>query len=224
MNINQKYIELVHNTLLFKGLSVEETAAYLEYLRPIIKAYPKKQTVISYGDKITSFCLLLEGKVSVEREDYWGNKNIVTSIEPGDIFAEVFASVSGATTQANVITLTEASIMFIPVAKILATGKEVPLTQDRIIRNFLSLIATKNLLLSTKISVLSQRSTRDKVLDYFWTLAQKKQSMEITLPFNRQQLADFLAVDRSALSKELSKMQEEGLLTYKKNEIRLIHE
>ena len=220
------YIKTIHPSLLFKDIDEISLLDFLNYLNPTIKKYSKEQAVLHHGETISSFCLLLSGKVRVQKEDFWGNRNILTNINPGDVFAEVFASVPYAKVLVDVVAEEPSTILFLNAAKILKGSecKKISSIQNQVTYNLLTTIAQKNLFINSKLSHLSQRTTREKLLDYFWTESQKQNSLKISLPFNRQKLADYLAVDRSALSKELGKMQKDKLLQYHKNIIVLERE
>ncbi len=214
-------VELIKKNILFQGFTIKEVEECLSCLQPRVQSFPKGQTVLHQGETTGEFGLLLAGKLSLEKEDYWGNLNIVTVIEPGDVFAEVFAVVPHAVINVNVLAAASSRVLFLAVERLLGEKKAPNVFEARLASNLLALLGRKNLFLSTKIAHLSQRSIREKVLDYFWSLAQKNETNQLILPYNRQQLADYLAVDRSALSKELSRMQEEELLEYHKNKFTL---
>ena len=151
------------------------------------------------------------------QEDFWGNRNILAAVGAGHCFAETFACSPGAVLNVSVIAETNVQVLFLNVKRILTTCPSTSSHHSRMIRNLLSELAEKNLRLNEKITHLGQRSRRAKILSYLSAEAQRHGSAEFDIAFSRQQLADYLSVDRSGLSMELSRMQEEGLLEYRKN-------
>ena len=209
--------ELLPTTTLFSGLSLQECEQVLQCLGVYKKKYAKNTFIYHAGDKQAQLGLVLEGSVQVLRDDYWGNENIVTVLEAGDTFAESYACVPQLSLGVSVQARTPAAILFVNLQKLLTPcGKACPFHQ-RLVQNLVGLVAAKNVVLQEKLSYLTQRTTRQKLLAYLSAVSRKQQAAQFTIPLNRQQLADFLSVDRSALSSELSKLRREGVLEFTKN-------
>jgi len=169
------------------------------------------------GDTVSDLGILLQGKVNVLLEDFDGNRNIVTVIEPGMVFAESYACVPQKRLEVSVQAAENAEVMWIETSRILGNcGKQCDFHRQ-LIQNLTALLAHKNLLMNQKLTILTRRSTREKLLTYLYGETQKQQSHDIRISLNRQQLADFLSIDRSAMSAELSKLQKEGILDFHKN-------
>ena len=166
--------------------------------------------------------IVLSGKVHIVREDYYGNRNIVAIVSPGEMFGEVFACAGTDLMPVSVFAEEISEIMFIDLRSITATCGQGCESHDVISRNLLRIVSEKNLILNRKIDFLSKRSTREKLLSYLSAQAKRTRSAEFSIPFNRQELADFLCVDRSAMSAELSKMSRDGLIRYEKSRFRLL--
>ena len=216
----EKYHELLFQTSLFHGLTAEELNAVFAWQHPVFRNYAKQDYLFHVGDRAHSIGIVLKGSVTVLQEDFWGNRNIVTRISPGNLFAEVYAVTREQRMGVSVMTDEGAEILYLDAHRLLCTSNEV--LEMRLIRNLLATIADKNLTLNTKLSHLSQRSTREKLLSYLSEVSAAQGSAEIEIPYDRQQLADYLSVNRSALSKELSRLREEGLLRYQKNRFTLL--
>ena len=181
------------------------------------ETFQKDEYILRAGDRVEAFGLVITGKVLIIQEDFWGNRNILAAVGAGHCFAETFACSPGAVLNVSVIAETNVQVLFLNVKRILTTCPSTCSHHSRMIRNLLSELAEKNLRLNEKITHLGQRSRRAKILSYLSAEAQRHGSAEFDIAFSRQQLADYLSVDRSGLSMELSRMQEEGLLEYRKN-------
>ena len=181
------------------------------------ETFQKDEYILLAGDRVEAFGLVITGKVLIIQEDFWGNRNILAAVGAGHCFAETFACSPGAVLNVSVMAQTNVQVLFLNVKRILTTCPSTCSHHSRMIRNLLSELAEKNLRLNEKITHLGQRSRRAKILSYLSAEAQRHGSAEFDIAFSRQQLADYLSVDRSGLSMELSRMQEEGLLEYRKN-------
>lgn len=168
--------------------------------------------------------MVLDGAVHIIQEDYWGNRNILSQIPAGFFFGEAFACLPESLATVDVVAASDAVIMQVYVGNILHAGQVLTPDQARFTGNLLGLMAEKNRLLTEKMRYLTQRSTRQKIMLYLSDMARQKGKATFVLPFNRQQMADFLSVDRSALSAELSKMKKEGLIDYHKDKFTLLQE
>jgi len=205
------------NTILFRGIKKEELSAVLACLSPLTKTFQKGETIFHIGDIIHDIGIILSGGVYLENIDVWGNITILDHIGPGQVFAEAYACSLSEPSMVNVIAAANSEILFFNTARILKTCSNTCIHHSRIIQNLLMISARKNLSLSRRIFHTTPKSIRAKVLSYLSSQAMELGKYEFKIPFNRQQLADYLGVDRSALSNELSKMQREGIITYEKN-------
>jgi len=215
------YSNFLKRTVLFSGINEEETKSMLKCLGAKSENYGKGEYILRVGDSPESVGLLLSGSILVVQEDYWGNRNIRARIMPGEVFAEAFACVPGAIMDVSILTDEPSEILWLNVQRVLHTCPSACSHHSRMIRNLLSDLAENNLRTNEKLTHISRRSTREKLLSYLSAEAQRQGKSEFSIPFNRQQLADYLSVERSAMSAELSRMQKEGLLSADKNSFSL---
>lgn len=208
-------------TSLFRGTSEDELPTLLECLRPSEREYEKNEIILRQGEDVTAVGMVLSGRVHVIEEDFWGNRNILADAWPGDLFAESYAFLPGELLRVSVVAQETSRVMLVDSRRMLEICSSACRFHTRLVQNVLAESARKNLALTRKLSHMSKRTTREKLLSYLsgQSLAAGSETFEI--PFNRQQLADYLCVDRSAMSNELCKMRDEGLLTFERSSFRL---
>lgn len=209
------------HTQLFCGLQEEEIKTLLECLHAFKRNYKKGETILSDGSVTENIGIVLSGMALISCNDIWGNTSVLGNAAPGSVFAEVYACIPGQPLLVTVSAAEETCILFINARRILTTCPNACPVHARLARNLLTVCAYKSLQLSQRILHTSAKSIRGRLMSYFSECAKSSGSNSFLLPYNRQQLADYLNVDRSTMSNELSKMQKEGLLTYKKNHILL---
>lgn len=210
------------NTVLFRGASPEEVQAMLDCLGAEKRKYQRSKVVYHAGDIINSMGLVLSGSVSIENDDVWGNKSILDKAGPGQVFAESYACVPGEPMMVSVVAVETAEILFLDISRVLNICCNACGFHGKLIRNLLSISSQKNLNLSRRIFHTSSKSIRGRLLSYLSFQAIQHGSCDFEISFNRQQLADYLSVDRSAMSNELSKMQRDGLLRVARNHFTLL--
>lgn len=213
----EKYLMILERTKLFDQIKPEELKEMLHCLETQKRSFQKEELVFRRGECISEIALLLEGNVHIRQEDYWGNLSILSEVSPGELFGEVYACLGNAQILNDAVAVRESTVLFINVHKILTLCPSVCRFHERLIQNLLTVFAEKNRLLTRKIAHMSQRTTKEKILSYLSEQSLKAGSASFDIPFGRQQLADYLSVDRSAMSRELSKMREEGILKFERN-------
>lgn len=218
----EEYLPIIKKSNLFTGVSSEEISSMLACLSARLKHYKKDEFIIRSGDYIHSVGLVVSGTALIIQEDFWGKRTIISEAMPGNIFAETYACISSVPIEMSVIADTDCDIVFLDIHKIMTVCSSACAFHTRLIQNFLTAIARKNMHLTKKMQHMSKKTIREKLLSYLSTESLKNASSVFDIPFNRQQLADYLSIDRSALSNELSKLQAEGILSYKKNRFTLI--
>lgn len=218
----KKYINIIKETPLFEEVCEEDFSSLLQCLSTKTKNYKKNEVIFSIGDSAKHIGIVLSGKVQIEKNDYYGNRNILAVIEQGHLFGESFVCADISTFPVNVISIDSSSIMFIDYRKIITTCANACPFHNKLIFNMLKIVAQKNILLNQKIEFISKRTTRKKLLTYLSHQATKSDNDLFSIPFNRQELADFLCVDRSAMSSELCKMRDEGIIEFHKNTFKLL--
>ena len=211
------FLPVIRSSTLFSGISEEEVTAMLSCLNAEERSFPKEAFVLRAGDTAGSIGLVLSGSVLVIQEDIWGNRNILSKAGPGQTFAAAFACAPGSVLNVSVVAETPVTALFLDVKRILTVCPSACAHHSRIIRNLLGELAEKNLRFGEKLTHIAQRTTRAKLMSYLSAEAQRRGAVEFDIPFSRQQLADFLAVERSGLSLELGKMKQDGLLDFHKS-------
>lgn len=209
---------------LFKDIKEEDAEALLRCLSPYQIRYKKGEYIFRMGEKIASFGLVLKGLVHIIREDYWGNRALITDVSPGDLLGESFSCSENKVLTVSAVAAEDTDIMHLDVDRIMSTCSNSCTFHNRLIRNLVTILAEKNFHLTTKITHMSQRRMREKLLSYLSDQSTKKGGASFDIPFNRQELADYLSVDRSALSAELSRLQDEGILKYQRNHFTLLRD
>lgn len=182
-----------------------------------VKKYADGEYILRSGDDVSCMGIVLCASVIVVKEDAWGNRNIMAKIGEGQIFAESFACAREKVLDVSVTAVGNCKVIFLDMNKILSKCSDEKCYHIRLVRNIMYELANKNLRLNEKLSHMSRRNTKDKVLSYLSSVSDKKKSPEFDIPFDRQQLADFLSVDRSALSAQLGELKRQGIIDYRKN-------
>ena len=204
-------------TPLFLGASPEEIEAMTACLEAETRTYEKGQMIYRAGDTAAALGLVLRGRVLIVHDDFWGNATVMDSAGAGQIFAETYACTPGEPLMVHVTAAESAEVLFLRADRLLAVERSAGPAQGTLVRNLLALSAQKNLTLSRKIFHTAPKTIRGRLLSYLSDQAVRAGSRSFTIPFDRQQLADYLGVERSALSHELGKMRREGLLRFRKN-------
>lgn len=218
----KEYINVLKHTLLFRGISENDIEALLGCLEAKKRIFFKGEYVYRQGEFIDNITLVLRGKLYIQREDYWGNSNIITQISDGELFGEAYVAPGSGNILNNVIAVEESEIMFFDARKIISVCPSACKFHSKVIENLFFAISEKNRKLVQKLSFMSNRTTREKLIAYLSEEANRQNSSVFTIPFNRQQLADYLSVDRSAMSNELCKMRDDGLIKFDRSKFTLI--
>ena len=213
----KEFFTVIRSAALFSGISEEELTAMLSCLGAEKKDFPKEALVLRVGDTAEAIGLVLAGTVLIMQEDIWGNRNILSKAGPGQTFAAAYACAPGSRLNVSVMAETPVTVLFLNVKRILNVCPSACAHHSRVIRNLLSELAGKNLRLSEKLTHTGQRTTRAKIMSYLSAEAQRLGTYEFDIPYSRQQLADYLGVERSGLSLELGKMKKDGVLNYHKS-------
>lgn len=206
---------------LFAGTSEEELRVMLDCLGGYRKKYRKEEILFHAGDIIHTLGIVLSGSIHIETNDFWGNKSILDHIRPGEIFAETYACLPSQPMLVNAVAACSSEILFLDIRKVLHVCSSSCTFHNRLIQRLVSITAQKNLQLSQRTLHITPKTIRERLISYLSAQSLSFGSKSFSIPFNRQQLADYLNVDRSALSNELSKMQKEGILKYEKNTFEL---
>ncbi len=209
------------NTQLFCGLKEDEITSLLGCLDAEKRSYKKGEIILSEGSITKNIGIVLSGMAMISCCDIWGNNSILGNAAPGSIFAEVYACIPEQPLLVTVSATEDTSVLFMNVGRILTTCTNACPFHARLARNLLNVCAYKSLQLSQRIQHTSSKSIRGRLMSYFSECAKRAGSNSFLIPYNRQQLADYLNVDRSAMCNELSKMQKDGIIEYERNRILL---
>lgn len=213
----KKYIPILKRTQLFSGVGEEDIESMLECLQARLRSYKRGEYVIRQGERLSSIMLLVEGKLHIRREDHWGNRSIISMISPAEMFGEAYAAPESGPILNDVAAVEDSVVLFFDVNRILTVCSSACRFHSVVVQNLFFAISEKNRKLVQKLGYMSKRTTREKLIAYLSEESKRQNSSAFSIPFNRQQLADFLSVDRSAMSNELCRMRDEGLLEFEKN-------
>ncbi|MBQ7968347.1 MAG: Crp/Fnr family transcriptional regulator [Clostridia bacterium] len=217
----EKYIKILENCPLFEGIDDDSLSRMLVCLGAKIKTYGKKAMIMSEGMASGEVGIMLSGRAQITQTDYYGNRNIFSKVGPYEVFNEAFACAQTKSLPVSIVADEPCCVMFIDCDHILHTCSNNCGFHQQLIYNLMKDLAMKTIRFHEKIEATSKRTTREKLLAYL-NICAKKQGNTFSIPFDRQELADYLEVDRSGLSAEISKLRKEGVLTCRKNQFSLL--
>jgi len=205
------------NIRLFSGIAAEDLAKMLDCLHAVYAAYRQGDYILMAGEMTHHVGIILSGRATVYKDDVTGNRSVLTTLSPPDLFAETFVCAglleSPVTVQAN----SDCTILKISINRILRPCSSGCAFHSTLIQNMLGIIAQKNLILNEKIDHISKKTTGQKIASYLLSQAAFYGRETFDIPFDRQALSEYLCVNRSALSRELSRLRDDGMLRYHKN-------
>ncbi len=216
----KKIFEVLKNVSIFDNIPPDSLGDALDLLKARKALYKKGSPVFLEGSPADFVGLVLSGKIHIIKEDYYGNRNIVAEVCQGELFGEVFACAGIAAIPVSVLAADDSEVLLMDFKSMFMQPADK--TCDTLLSNLLKIVANKTLQLNQKIDILSKRTTREKILAYLSMQIKACGSPEFIIPFNRQELADFLCVERSAMSAELGRMKRYGLIDFKKNKFRML--
>ena len=210
-------MDMIQQVALFRGMDEAELAAALSALSAKEKTYEKDETILYAGNVSEHMGLVLEGSVTIESNDVWGNRTILSHIEKGGTFAETYALLEDEPMLVDVIANEKSNILFLRIGSLNRLQQDISPWRVKLIGNLLRISSQKNLHLSGRSFHTAPKSIRGRVMAYLNSVSLQKNKIDFDIPFDRQQLADYLNVERSALSRELSNMQQDGLIIVRRN-------
>ena len=219
----EKKYQILQKCGLFTGISESDLGILLNCLPKRQKQYNKNKVICIAGEKADSVGIVLSGAVHIIRDDFWGKRKIIGRSGSGELFAAVFVFANVEKLPVSVIAAEASDILFIDCKRIINTCTPACAFHSRLIRNLTVLLSEKNLALFKKLEHVTQANTREKLMSYLSEEARLAGKSTFVIPFNREELANYLSVERSAMSAELSKMQADGLIVYKKNQFELVN-
>ncbi len=217
----QEFFPVLRTVPLFAGMEEAELASLLACLNALKRTYEKGERILRAGEPVRNVGIVLDGRVQVYREEFSGARTLLAQLAAGNLFAEAFACANVKILPVSVEAVTDCKVLFIDYKRIVTTCPSNCAFHARLIRNMMGVLADKNILLSRKIQHISKRSTREKLLSFLHEQAGLHRNAQFLIPFNRQELADYLCVDRSAMSAELSRLQQEGVLSFHRSAFKL---
>lgn len=218
----EKYIGILKQNPLFAGIEESETLSLFKCLNAHNRKYDKDEYIINAGDFVKNVGIVVKGNVLVIQEDYWGNRLILANIEEGGLFAEAFSCAEVDSIPVSVIASEKTEVLLIDYKRIITTCNSVCTFHTSLIKNMLKIVAQKNINLTQKIEIVTMPTTRDRILAYLSFQAMQNGNSSFAIPFDRQELADYLSVNRSAMSRELSSLKAEGLIETERNTFKLL--
>lgn len=208
----KKYMSALEKCPLFESIEPGEMTAMLACIGARVAEYAKNEVIFMEGDPADRVGVVLSGGAQIVREDFYGNRSIVASVKPSQLFGESFACAEIDRMPVSVVATERSEIMLVDCRRITMSCSNACAFHSRMILNLLRVVAAKNLVFNQKIEIISRRTTREKLMTYLLDQAKQNASSEFTISFDRQSLADYLGVERSALSAEISKMKRDGLI------------
>jgi CRP-like cAMP-binding protein len=213
----KKYLNVMMQCPLFAGISEQNLLTMTSCLGSRVARFEKGETIFAEGEPAWQMGLILSGAAQIVKEDFYGNRTIVARIESAEMFGESFACAQLEAIPVSVVAAETSVIMLMDCQRLLTTCSHSCEFHNRLIFNLLKVVATKNLIFNQKMEILSKRTTREKLMTYLNLQAKHHGHNSFTVPYDRQELADYLQVDRSGLSAEISKLRREGVLECEKN-------
>lgn len=219
-----QYVKSLSKSPLFARISEKELITMLTCLRAQIITAEKGKVILHQGDPAKQFGVLLSGSANIVHVGETGNHIIIANVKPDETFAETFACAEFDALPVSVIANEPCTMLMLEHSRVVTGCRNGCTMHSRLVTNLLKILAKKNLVLNQKLQIVMQRTTREKLLLYLQTERKKAESNCFTIPFDRQGLADYLGVERSAMSAELSRMQKSGILRYCRNEFEFLSE
>lgn len=207
---------------IFHGIEKAEMKSMLKCLGSYIRDYNKEQYIFMSDDDIDAVGIILSGKVHMIREDLWGNRTLLVTIKLGELFGETFACNMNQHATVSFQAASDARILFLPFSRVMHSCSMACKFHHRLIENMVTIIASKNVTLMDKVDVISKKTLREKIATYLLQEAGKQNSPYLDIPLGRVQLAEYLCANRSALTRELNMMKEEGFIDFDKNSFHIL--
>ncbi len=214
--------EALQNIVIFKNFSIDEIKTALDLLYATSRQYQKGEIILHAGSTTREMGLVLKGSVTIENNDAWGNKSILSHVGKGHFFAETYAYIGTEPLMVDVTANEDCSILFLKIGALQELVSEKNPWAVKLTMNLLTIFSQKNLALSGRSFHISPKTIRGRVMAYLNSLYIKKGTSTFDIPFDRQQMADYLNLDRTALSKELGRMRDEGLISFHKNRFTIL--
>lgn len=218
----EKYFHVLEGCALFHGIEKSDIPGLLACLGASVREFRRQQQIFSEGEPARFVGILLAGSAQVVNQDIYGNRSILSRILPGQLFGESFACAGAETLPVSVVAEEDSAVMLIDCHRITTSCSNACGFHHRMIFNLMQAVARRNLEFHRKLEITAKRTTREKLMAYLLGEAKVSGSREFTIAYDRQELADYLGVERSAMSAELSKLQKDGVLETNRSKFRLL--
>ena len=215
------YDEVLLQAQLFAGIGREEMETMLQALSARAETYEKGERILTAGDEVTFVGIVLAGQANVIKEDVDGERSLMARLLPGDHFAEALCCAGAKSSPVSVVAEGETTVLLLNFWKMMSAPPGGGTLPVKLAKNMMMILAGKSLYLQERMTYLGKKTIRKKLLKYLQNASQNK-GQTFTIPYNREELADYLCVDRSALSRELSKLKEEKVVDYWKNHFKIV--
>ncbi|MDO5147303.1 MAG: Crp/Fnr family transcriptional regulator [Eubacteriales bacterium] len=213
----KSYLKEIKQHPLFAGINPEDLSAMLDCLGYYTRSYKKGEIIILSEETVKCVGIILRGKVHMVKENDDGTQTLLVHMHQGELFGETFACGSNRSSRVTFWAASSSHVLFLPFYKILHICTNACIFHHRLVENMVRLLCDKNVQLMEKVEVSSRRTLRDKIITYLRLQAERQRTTTFTIPLGRTELAEYLCADRSSLSRELKKMEEDGLISYHKN-------
>ncbi len=214
--------EALQNNRLFLDMNALEINTALYILNARYQTFEKGEIILHAGGQTDCVCLVISGSVTIENNDMWGNRTILNIVDSDDFFVETYAILKDEIMMVDAVANEQCAIMFLRIGGLFGSGFEGQPWSNKLVRNLLMISANKNLILSGRSFHISPKTARGRIMAYLNSVSLKKHSKVFDIPFDRQQMADYLNLERTALSKELSRMKQEKIIDFKKNHFEIL--
>lgn len=217
----KKWLKVLSECELFKGISPDELNMVFECLKPKVSSYEKNEWVTIAGEKFTGLGVVLSGEVVVAKENAAGNRVIMAVNGPGEMFGEMAAFSGDGVWPVTVVARGACTVMFLPAGKIVGNCERSCLSHRQLITNMLEIVSGKALMLHRKVEYLAIKSMRGKISAFLLEQYKRTGKATFTMPLKRNELADFLNVSRPSLSREMCRLRDEGVIDFHRESIKI---
>ena len=218
----EKYLPVLQSCTLFQDIASSDIPGLLACLGANLRSFKKQQQILSEGDPADRLGILLTGNAAIVSQDIYGNRSILASVQPGQLFAESFACSGTEFLPVSVVAGEDAAALLIDSRRITQSCSNACGFHNQMIYNLLQAVAARSLEFHQKLEITARRTTREKLMAYLLSQAKAAGSKEFTIPYDRQELADYLGVERSAMSAEISKLRADGILNCNRSHFTLL--
>lgn len=222
MKLNDVQYKTLKLSRLFKGIKETETEEALKILSASFGEYERGDLLHPAGSPVKKFGLVLSGTVNVCTDDLGGSRMIMASVQPGNTFAEALCYLKIKEPVMYAEAAEDVKVLWLSPNKLFRSAKSDPAITEKLQKNFTAMLADRMLSMNDRIQVLSRLTLREKLTTYFSEMSLQAGSSTFNVPFNREDMATYLGTNRSALSRELSNMKEEGLIDFYKNSFKIL--